>query len=270
MLMLWCTADGVPLRTEPGKGAKLIFVQKYQMLEKLAETDAVFNGSVTRFFKLRFTENEKQVTEGWAYAGYFEEYRNAFKANVLHIANGTKNPNDAEQYLIWRGRTQYNLCGYFCAAFCANWDAEIEEMLDLLQAKKSSFIARVFPGWQSKGTSDYDLDLMLSTLGFETPSVKIGTVLYDPIAGRMLLTPQRLQNILDSHRIIYSVKINARTGKLARSGVLHWVVLTDVVPNQFGGSVELYNPFGNRMEVYEWDQVVESGGVPYGVLAARR
>jgi hypothetical protein len=264
----WCVADGVPVREEPGRAVKFMTLAKYSIVEMLEMT---LSGSPpSGFYKIRFVHSEKNLTEGWAYAGYFEPYRDAFRTNVLHIHNATRSLHDAEQYLVWRGKVQYNLCGFFCAAYCADWDADIEDMLEILVDKKPALMQRVFPGWQGRGTSDYDLDMMLSALDFEAPTVKIGAALYDRLAGRTMLTPGRMQTILESHRVIYSVKIDKRSGRLARSGVLHWVALNDIVPNEFGGVVELYNPFGNKLEGYEWEQLVESGGVPYGVLVPRR
>ncbi len=264
----WCVADGVPVREEPGKGVKFLSLGKYTAVELLEEKSVGI--PPTLFYKIRYAHNSKEVTEGWAYAGYFEPYRAAFRTNVLSILSPTVNPHDAAQYLVWRGKTQYNLCGFFCAAYCANWDADIEEMLDLLVNNKPTLMQRIFPGWQGRGTTDYDLDMMLSALDYEVPTAKIGAALLDRVTGRTMLTPGRMQTILESHRVIYSVKIDKRSGRLARSGVLHWVALNDIVPNEFGGVVELYNPFGNKLEGYEWEQLVESGGVPYGVLVPRR
>jgi hypothetical protein len=33
--------------------------------------------------------------------------------------------------------------------------------------------------------------------------------------------------------------------------------------------VKLYNPFTNKLERYEWNQLVASGGTPYGIVAPR-
>lgn len=266
----WVIADGAPVRDEPMKGAVLLRLAKYAKVEILDEAQVLVRGELTWFAKVRHVDSPKSETVGWVYKGYLENYVNTFAQNVLKVRNATPNLNDAAQYLIWRGNVQYNLCGFFCVAYCSGWEGDIEDMLDLLVREKPSLMARVFPKWLGRGTSDYDLDVMLNALGFETPAVKIGAALFDRILERTVLTPGRLQNVLDSHRVIYSVRLDKRSGRLSRSGILHWVVIEDVVPNEFGGVVDVYNPFGNKREGYEWEQVVESGGVPYGVVVPRR
>jgi hypothetical protein len=270
MIIYWVIADGAPVRSEPMKGAVLTRLAKYAQVEKLDEAQVVVRGLLTQFAQVRYVESSKAETVGWVYAGYLEPYVNPFRRGVVRVRNATVNPNDAEQYLVWRGNVQYNLCGFFCAAYCAGWEGDIEDMLDLLVREKPSLMARVFPKWAGSGTSDYDLDVMLNALGFETPAVKIGAALYDRILERVVLTSGRMQEVLNSHRVIYSVRLDKRSGRLNRSGILHWVVIEDVVPNEFGGVVDVYNPFGNKREAYEWEQVVESGGVPYGVAVPRR
>lgn len=188
---------------------------------------------------------------------------------MVTVLNGTANPNDAEQYLVWNGKTRFNLCGYFCICYVTGWVASIEDMLDLAKEKNPALIARLFNSRNNGLTGPDDLAALLSTLGVETPVLRIATLLMDRVSKQVLLTPNRLQDVLNNYRVIYSVRIDRRTGRLARSGVLHWVVLEDVTPNEYGGFVEVYNPFGNKMEGYEWEQLVESGGAPYGIAVPR-
>lgn len=270
MSIHWVIADGAPVRTEPMKGAVLTRLAKYAKVEVLDEAQVLVRNELTWFAQVRYVESNKAETVGWVYAGSVEPYFNPFRSGVVKVRNATINPNDAEQYLGWRNNVQYNLCGFFCAAYCSGWEGDIEDMLDLLVREKPSLMARVFPKWAGRGTSDYDLDVMLNALGFETPLPKIGALLYDRILERVVLTPARMQTVLESQRVIYSVRLDKRSGRLSRSGILHWVVIEDVVPNEFGGVVDVYNPFGNKREAYEWDQIVESGGVPYGRAAPRR
>jgi len=266
----WIVADGVPVRAEPMKGAALKYLAKYSKVEVLDTAQVNVKGAMTDFAQVRYVESPKAETIGWVYAGYLEPYINPFRRDVVKVRNSTPNPNDAAQYLVWRGNVQYNPCGFFCAAYCAGWEGDIEDMLDMLVREKPSLMARVFPKWLGRGTSDYDLDVMLNALGFETPALKISKALYDRVLDRIVLTPGRMQKVLNSHRAIYSVHLDKRSGRLNRNGILHWVVIEDVVPNEFGGVVDVYNPFGNKREAYEWEQLVESGGVPYGVVVPRR
>jgi hypothetical protein len=110
---------------------------------------------------------------------------------------------------------------------------------------------------------------MLSLFDYTLPSQTIGAALLDRVAGRILVTPGRMANILKDNRVIYSVQIDAQTGYLKNSGVLHWVVLEEVLPDEFKGTVKLYNPFTNKLEHYEWNQLMASGGTPYGIVVPR-
>lgn len=260
----WVVTDNVPVRVEPGRGRAIASLPKFARVNVLDDVTALYQNMMTRFARI-----EVNGKHGFVYAGYLEPYKDAFRRNVVTILNGTLNPQDAEQYLVWNGKTQYNLCGYFCVAYCTGWAASIDEMLDVAKQKNPTLMTRLFSGANKGLTGLNDLDAILNLLGRETPSLRIGTVLFDRVSEQVMLTPNRLQTVLESYRVIYGVRIHPRTGRLARSGVMHWVVLNDIVPNEFGGYMEIYNPFGNKLEGYEWEQVVESGGAPYGIVVPR-
>lgn len=266
---MWCVGDGVPMKTVPIVGVELLKLPKYAKVQVMAESIIDYQGQPTKFFEVMFIQSTRSITQGWVYAGYLEPYRQEFEAGVVQIRNATANPNDAEQYMQWMGTTQYNLCGHLSVSYCAGWDADVEDFLNLMKEKKLSFITRVFPQWRSAGTNVYDLDVMLSMFDYALPSKRISELLYDRIAKRTIITAGRMADILKDNRVIYSVHINRQTGKLERAGVLHWVVLEEVVPDEFRGMVLLYNPFNNKKERYAWEQLVESGGVPYGVVVER-
>lgn len=267
--IMWCTGAGVPVRTAPIVGVQVTKLPQYAKVYVLAESMIDHAGHPTLFYEIVYVQSPKSVSQGWVYAGYLEPYHEEFESGMVKIHNPTANPNDAEQYIVWMNNTQYNLCGHLSVSYCAGWDANIEDFLELLRSKKLSFVTRVFPKWRSAGTNVYDLDVMLSMFDYDLPTKRISDVLYDRIAGRTMLTPGRMADLLKENRVIYSVRINAQTGKLARSGVLHWVVLEEVTPDEFRGAVKLYNPFNNKLERYAWEQLVESGGVPYGVVVPR-
>jgi len=267
--MMWCVGDGVPMKTVPIVGVELLKLPKYAKVRVLAESVIDYQREPATFLEVEYVQSQKSVTRGWVYAGYLETYTEEFEAGVVQIRSATPNPNDAAQYLVWKGNVQYNLCGHISVSYCAGWDADVEDFLNLLKEKKLSFITRVFPQWRSAGTNVYDLDVMLSMFDYALPSKRISDLLYDRIAKRTILTPGRMAEILKTKRVIYSVHINRQTGKLERAGVLHWVVLEEVQPDGFSGRVLLYNPFTNKMERYQWEQLVESGGVPYGVAVER-
>lgn len=267
--VMWCVSGDVPMRTVAATGVKVMGLPQFAKVQVVGEQVIDYQNAPTLFYEVMYVTSPKTVAQGWVYAGYLELYQEEFEEGVVKIMYATPNPNDAAQYLVWMGRTQYNLCGHLCVCYCAGWDADAIDFLDLLKTKKLSFITRVFPEWRSRGTSDYDLDVMLSVFDYKLPSMKIGTALYDRVVRRAILTPGRMAEILKSNRVIYSVRINGQTGKLSGSGILHWVVLEEVRPDEFGGRVKLYNPFNNKMELYEWSQLVASGREPYGVLVKR-
>lgn len=265
----WVVQDNAPLRVEPGRGIALASLPMYTRVQVLREVSGLYEGAITRFYFVEYLDAQRKPVQGFVYAGYLEPYQNALHRDVVPIVNGTLNPNDAEQYLVWQGKTQFNLCGYFCVAFCTGWTADIVTMLDLVRNKKPILMARLFNTKNNGLTGLGDLEALLSALGYEAPALHVSALLHDPVLRRVMLTPARLANILSAYHVIYGVRINKRSGRLARSGILHWVVLKDVIPNEYGGAVELYNPFGNKIEVYEWEQLVESGGAPYGLAVPK-
>ena len=257
------------MREQPGRGVKLMSLSMYAIVRKVSESVVDMAGSPARFFEVIYVQSTLETARGWVYAGYLEPYVETFKAGLVGVQNPTPNPNDAAQYLITHGKVQYNLCGFFCVCYCAEWDVFVEVFIDYLQTKTKSLIERVFPSWNGRGTSDYDLEVMLGALGYPVPLERIGAALFDKTISRTMLTAGRMAHILERNRVIYSVRINKRNGRLAKSGVLHWVTLEEVRVDEFGGIVKLYNPFNNKMEIYAWEQLVESGGVPYGVIVPR-
>lgn len=267
--MLWCTVGSAPMRTVALVGSQVMALPMYAKVEKLNETFVDYQGQPANFFEVIYHPTPDTSKQGWVYSGYLDAYREEFTTGLVKILNSTPNPTDAAQYLVWKGKVQYNLCGHLSVSYCAGWDADFNDFLNLLEEKKLSFVTRVFPGWQSRGTNTADLDVMLSLFDYTLPSKTISAALYDRVAEHMLFTPGRMADILKDNRVIYSVHINAQTGYLQDTGVLHWVVLEEVVPDEFKGMVKLYNPFTNKLERYEWNQLVSSGGVPYGIVVPR-
>jgi hypothetical protein len=263
---MWTVADGVPLRDAPYTGKLLRSLPMYHTVSETGRRDTVRGAE---FAEVSHTDGKTELT-GWVYVNYLAPY-NDTRQPVLKITNATPNPHDAGQYMTWQGRTQYNLCGFLAVMYCAGWDADAADYLDYLKGKRLSFMTRIFPSWQGRGTTVNDLDIMFSDFeGYDVPLPRIGTLLFDKVAGRTLLHPQRMADILRDSRVIYSVRIDRRTGYLSRSGILHWVVLESVHPADFGrGAVVMFNPYSNSMEAYDFAALVESGGVPYGVAVRR-
>lgn len=265
---MWCVGAGVPMRTVPIVGVEVAKLPQFAKVQVLAESMIDHQGMPTLFYDVLYVQSQKAVSQGWVYAGYLEPYTEEFATGMVKIRNATPSLNDAAQYLVWMGSVQYNLCGQFCVCYCMGWEADIEAFLDAVKEKRPALAARIFPKWHGRGTNDTELESML-TLFDPIKTQKISALLYDPIARRVMLTAGRMAKILRENRVIYSVKINTQTGKLARSGVLHWVVLEEVIPDEFRGAVKLYNPFTDKLERYAWEQLVESGGAPYGLVVPR-
>jgi hypothetical protein len=234
-----------------------------------AEQDVTYHGIPTTWREVDFINSQGAHT-GWVYGALLEEYDPEDFPPVVSIPFPTPNPNDAAQYMIWKGQVQYNLCGELCAAYLAG--VSLATLLDVWEAKAITFFQRVFgSGGRARGTDLGELDSMLSLFGFSTPSLRLDAGLRDPILNRALVTPARMERMLQTHRAIVGVKIGGVTGYLRGGGIAHWVVVEQVYPNDVNrGHVEIYNPFSNTMQGYSWSEFVNSMGSPYGIWVARR
>lgn len=254
--MHYTVIDGAPVRTEPGAGNKVATLLKYHRVHVLSSTVTKYNGVPTTFHEVELLTGVR----GWVYAGYLDRLSETLAS--VKIQNQTENPYDAEQYTVWDGKVQYNLCGFFCLAYVLDIDIPIEWMLDTLKEKKSTLMQRVF---RNRGLTGWQ-DLAEFLDAYEVPSISLFDVFRDKISKTIIFTAARLENILATHQVIIAVSINKRTGRLARSGIRHWVVVDSVTPIDYGGIVEIYNPFGNKYEAYGWDEFAESVGIPSGVM----
>jgi hypothetical protein len=264
----WVVAQA-PLRELPNaKSRKLLDLPLGALVSLTGRTEpGVTSGVLHEWVEVIYLAAAQRHI-GWVYDGYLEPYTEEFPPHVVSIQSPTINPNDAAQYMVWRGKTQYNLCGELCVCYIAGDD--IEAMLSKWEAKAISFYQRVFGSGMARGTNTAELDSMLSSYGYPTPSTRLDTGLRDPLLGRPVVTPGRMAEMLSTHRAIVGVKISKSTGDLRTSGILHWVVIEDVTPDGINrGWVELYNPFPNRMQRYSWTEFVASMGAPYGIWVRR-
>lgn len=201
---------------------------------------------------------------GYVYVGYLEPYIENYPTKCVEIKSGTPSLSDAEQYAVIHGVRQTELCGELCAAYLL--DISLEDLLAEWERETPTVYQRVFNWFTTKkarGTGPAELQSMLSA--FEKTSAPLSEVLMDKAIGRLRYTVSGLQQI--AGRAIVSVHIDKYSGRLKPSGILHWVVVTAVLPERTGyGGVEVYNPFPNRIEVYPWAEFVISAGVPYGVV----
>jgi hypothetical protein len=193
---------------------------------------------------------------GWMASASLEPYVEGYPKDCVDIAAiQTPAKNDAEQYVVWKGLKQYNLCGQLCVAYLLG--LPLSQVLEVWEAKQPSFFKRVFGSGVARGTGDGELLDMLTIFG--------------EVATRYTAksyTPHALKELAGG--VIAGVKIDTGTGRLRGQGAGHWVVVTDVSEERTGyGLVWIYNPFPNRIEVYSWNEFVASARTPYGVTIAR-
>lgn len=265
IMQCWIICDA-PLKNETNS-QRLLTVPMGAVVNLTGRTERKpYLGKLQPYVEVIYFDG-RQETQGWMYDGYLENYFEEFPSDVVKIRNATPNPNDAAQYLIWRGNVQYNLCGEMCVVHCAGWDLDVESFLDAWKTKAPGFFQRTFQNSKSRGTGLEDLDSMLSLFeGYELPALRLSDYFYDDVTKLTLVTPGRMEKLLLYHKVIISVHIDTRFGNLQRTGVLHWVVLEQVVPDGIGrGFVRIYNPFPNRRQRYLWSEFIASAGQIYGI-----
>ena len=82
--------------------------------------------------------------------------------------------------------------------------------------------------------------------------------------------PEQLAALMRDYDIISSVRMNKITGRLDKTGVLHWIVPVSIWLDRFGyGTIDIYNPFPNRVERYSWAEFVSSAGWVYGTMKGK-
>ena len=246
-----------------------IFDQKGNKLAILQERSLVISHGFSEKFGSVLRENVtyasgSRVYDGFVYVGYLEPYFESLPINCVKISSATPNLSDAEQYAVLHGVTQTNLCGELCAAFLLG--VSLEDLLAEWERDHQPIYRRVFDWFGSKkarGTGVGEVQSMLSA--FSRYSQSLADVLRDPELNTVRYTVSKMQEL--AGRAIVSVKINKYSGRLQPSGILHWVVVTNVIPERTGyGWVHIYNPFPNRIEVYSWDEFMKSAGIPSGVV----
>lgn len=244
-------------------GVKVGVLSQGMVVDKF--DDATFN-QVPRAM-VKYQNAVGSVVYGWVYEGFLEDYIEGYPRDCVQIDSQTPNPMDAEQYLTLFGVQQVNMCGELCAAFLLQ--VPFADFIAKWQRSSPTVVQRIFNLAGSRragGTSDADLRFMLNAMNaYEKASVPLTQALRDPILNRSRYTVAGLQSL--QGRAICSVHIDSVTGRLRGGGVLHWVVITKVNPERAGyGTVELYNPFPNRIEIYSWKEFLTSAGEPYGVV----
>lgn len=262
----WIVAQAA-LRVVPG-GTKLCDMPFGVVVDPTGNLQEItYSGLQTVWAEVVYTSSVRTY-RGWTYSAFLEDYDPEDHPPIVHIPHQTENPQDAAQYMVWLNRVQYNLCGELCVCHLAHCD--LGTMLEEWEAKAPSIYNNVFYGGRARTTGLPDLRSMLSIFGYsELPTLADG--LRDPVLERALVTPQRMEKMLQEHQAIVGVRIETYLGRLKPSGVGHWVVLNNVYPHGInGGAVEIYNPFSNQMEGYSWAEFTASMGAPLGLWVKRR
>jgi len=206
---------------------------------------------------------DDKTWQGWVYAGMLEDYIERLPKDCVTLDDRTPRQDDFEQYLHYNGAKQVNLCGQICVAYSLNLTLMV--MLGLWKQEQAAIWKRIFArfGQVAGGTSVPDLLSMVSAA--HRKAYPLVDAMRDPYLKRTRYTVTWLCHLIDKGSVIAGVKID-ESGRLARSGSLHWVVVTTVEPERCGyGVVTVYNPAYNRVEAYSWSEFVQSAKVPVGV-----
>ena len=202
--------------------------------------------------------------EGWVLKDYIEPLLYVNEEEV-EIEDKTINEQDLNQYIVWDGKTQYNLCGELCIA--QTFGVSLKTLLTNWQADPTSYYNRIFHRGQSRTTGPGDLANMALCLSIPFAWMPLTVLLRDERTGRTLVSPGRLQKLIqDRWKITVGVSIERKYGRLRSSGIRHWVNILAVTPYGPDNAIVLvYNPVSNRPEWYSWYEFTQSMKTPYGV-----
>lgn len=184
--------------------------------------------------------------------------------HILNIPNATPETKDAAQYMFYRGRKQFNLCGEFCVAYCMRDEAHtdnIDEFLAYWEAKEIKWFNSLFKDKLARTTGVYDLNKMLGAYDATNTF---------PLADVLINNPYIVREQLTSYQAIIGVQIDY-AGYLVGKGIPHWVVLESVlVIDELHAICDVYNPFTNAKEPYSWKELmISTGAYKYGLWVER-
>lgn len=213
--------------------------------------------AVNGLWLAEYVSNGKTLT-GYIEDRFMEWYEEGMPSEIVDI-EGLQTPelNDAQQYIIWDGFKQVNMCGELCVANVLNIP-----LIDILVKWKTvdlPFYKRIFPAnKKATGTIHDDIIKMYGLFGQTARRITLPKY-----------TPRIFSELVKASKgVTVSVRLNTQTGALKGEGVLHWVNVLEVVPERLDmGHVLVYNPFGNAHEWYSWREFLATTRSPYGVVA---
>ena len=182
--------------------------------------------------------------------------RNLLKYNDpnLIIPSATPSETDAAQYVVIKGKTQYNLCGQFSVCWSSKEKTLIhntDEFLLVLKEKDPALVSSLFPNGVARTTGTYDLECMLALFGYPTPCMKFSEVKIDP---------PTIRETLKEYRLIVGVHIDSG-GYFVGAGTPHWVVLDELrIADSRHAICDFYNPYSNLIEPYSWREFMTTTG----------
>lgn len=230
-----------------------------KIFDVLEKTIVYPNGEISGILERVAVQTSKGEVIGWMESKFLDPYIENLSKDCVDLAGiQTPDKTDAEQYIFWKTKiVQTNLCGQLSIARILN--IPLAEVLSKWESGKPSLWKRVFGSGRASGTGWQDLIDILSIFGVKATSLELSLKNYK--------SPQTLSTLVDHSGIIVSVHIDGVSGRLRGQGVLHWCVIEKVVQERVGyGSVEIYNPFCNRVEVYSWAEFIASARAPYGII----
>lgn len=186
-----------------------------------------------------------------------------FPDNVLTIPNATPETRDAAQYMLYKGKKQFNLCGHMSVAYCTSDNSHTKNIDDYLaywEANAQPLWRSLFKGGLGRTTGVWDLTQMLSAYGI-TKVVPVNFV---------KMNVDAYANQLKTHRAILGVNIDYN-GYLVGKGIPHWIVIEhiDVVDSNYA-IVTIFNPFTNSMRPFSFKELqISSGASKYGLWVPR-
>ena len=206
-------------------------------------------------------ENGRQLVEagnvrGWVEVAYLETYVESLPFDCVDVS-GLQTPSltDAQQYIVYDGQKIVNACGMISIAWILG--------LPLVE---------VFDTWRERNNKHY---LAVRNSRFLTSSADLKTILscFGVVSERLSLSkyqPETLAELMRNQDIILSVRIDKITGRLAPSGILHWVSPVSIWQDRYEyGTIDINNPLPNRIERYSWKEFITAAGAVYGIMKGK-
>lgn len=215
----------------------------------------------TIFLQVFYTNNKDVLYIGYIEEKYLEPYIHALEFNCVDLSDiQTPEGSDAAQYVIWDGVKQTNECGPISIAYLLK--LPLSAILSNWKTTGPKLYKRIFGQGKATGTTTQDLIDIFALADIKAENIGLKFKKYQPYF---------LEQYFQENEIIFSCYLKTQTGRLSGSGVLHWSVIKNIVCDGIGfGWVNIFNPFGNKIEKYSWQEfLLTTRNYPYGVSIKR-